>query len=183
MNNLAKAREKLGEKTAEEKQIENLINPPPVMKKIKVPPARDVNLIESILNKRLDEKTKIYKEKIENEVKERYKNKFDGIHQKAMDLKDEAIIIAKEIIDENNGKLKLRFMDENSYNSGYLKDLPDTMEEAREDVGLEVNDDDYPIIDELRKEVDEFVLNVKLGLEPLAGVKPLLEKIDKELKI
>ena len=36
MNNLAKAREKLGEKTAEEKQIENLINPPPVMKKIKV---------------------------------------------------------------------------------------------------------------------------------------------------
>ena len=91
--------------------------------------------------------------------------------------------VAKEIIDENNGKLKLRFMDENSYNSGYLKDLPDTIEEAREDVGLEVNDDDYPIIDELRKEVDEFVLNVKLGLEPLAGVKPLLEKIDKELKI
>lgn len=183
MNNLQKAKAMVYEKNAEETAINNVINPPPIVKKIKVPPARDVNLIQSILMKRLDDRTRTYKEKIEETIEKKYKNKFDEIHKQAIALKAEAERIGNEIVAENNRSIKLTFLDKNSYSAGYLKDLPENIDEARDEVKMSIEDDQYPIIEKMKGEIEDFILNVKLGCAPIADVKPLLEKIDKELKV
>ena len=98
-------------------------------------------------------------------------------------LKKEAEELGKEIIKESNGKIKLRFLDNNGYGSCYIKNLPEDLKEAHEENMMEVEDEDIPVISSLKAEIDEFILNVKLGLESIAGVKPLLAKIEQELKI
>ncbi len=176
MNNIQKAKEKL----EEGKNLEAIINPKPG-KRVKLPLQRDVNLIESILNKKLDDKAEKFKENLLGSIKNKYSKEFEQIHLEAIALKRKAEQIGREIENENNGNVQAKYLHDN-YDSSYLSDLPEDMDSATEHDLFEIKDSTFPKIEKMKKEIDEYVLNVKIGLAPFADVKALLAKIDEELK-
>lgn len=161
------------------KSLEAVINPQP-KKRIKLPLARDVNLVQSILDKKLEARESKFKERKLREIKDKYKKEIDAVHDKAIALRKEAEKISKEIEAESSGNIKAKFL-HNGYSSGYWDQLPEDMDNATSDEFFEVDGDSFPELLEIKKEMEEFLLNVKIGMTSLVEVKPLLEKIDKML--
>lgn len=174
---LEKAKEKLQENQKEKDTIEALINPPKITKpKIKIPPQKDIRLIEQILRDKLEsKKRKITEEYVEN-INHKYEKEIKEIHQKAINLRIEAETFAKKIELENNNNIKARFLG-NNYEGGYLKDLPEDIKEATNHDFFELTEEPGQI-KAIQTEIDEFLLNIKIGDQPLADVKPLIAKIE-----
>jgi len=175
MTNLELAKQTL----EENKNLETIINPQP-KKRIKLPLARDVNLVESIINKKLDTRTNQFKEKLLNQAKTKYKTEIDAIHQKAINLRKEAEKIGRLVEVETNENVTAKFM-QGSYSDGYFGDLPEDMAKATEYDFFEASGENFPEIEKMKAEVEEFLLNARIGITPLSDVKPLLDKIDKIL--
>ena len=176
MNNLAEAKQVL----EENKSLEAVLNPQMAKKRIKLPLARDVNLVQSILDKKLEARESKFKDKKLADIKDKYKKEIETIHVKAIELRKEAEKIAKTIESESSGNIKAKFLHD-EYGSSYWNELPKDMDEATSEEIFEADGDSFPELVEIKKEMDEFMLNVKIGMAPLADVKPLLEKIDKML--
>lgn len=175
MNNLEQAKATL----EDNKNLEAILNPQP-KKRVKLPLARDVNLVQSILDKKLETRTEQFKEKILNQAKAKYQSEIEAIHTKAISLRKEAESVAKLIEQDGNGNITAKFLHEN-YGGGYFNELPEDMTEATKEDFFEIEGDKFPQVEGLKKEIEEYLLNVKIGLAQLADVKPLLEKIDQTL--
>jgi hypothetical protein len=176
MGNLDEAKQVL----EENKNLEAVLNPQMAKKRIKLPLQRDVNLIQSILDKKLEARESKFKERKLKDIKDKYKKEIEAIHVKAIALRKDAEKISKLIETESSGNIKAKFLHDN-YGSGYWNELPEDMDQATSDEIFEVDGDSFPELMEIKKEMEEFLLNVKIGMAPLADVKPLLEKIDKIL--
>lgn len=175
MNNLEEAKQIL----EDNKALESIINPQ-AKKRIKLPLQRDVNLIQSILDKKLEARESKFKERKLKDIKDKYQKEIEAVHTKAIALRKEAEKISKAIEVESSGNIKAKFL-HNGYSSGYWDQLPENMDGATSDELFEVDGDLFPELVEIKKEMEEFLLNVKIGMTPLAEIKPLLEKIDKIL--
>jgi len=175
-NNLEEAKQVL----EDNKTLEAVLNPQMAKKRIRLPLQRDVNLVESILDKKLETRESKFKERKLSDIQDKYKKEIEAIHTKAIELRKEAEKIAKTIENESSGNIKAKFLS-NNYGSGYWNELPEDMDQAVSDEIFEVDGDSFPELLEIKKEIEEFLLNVKIGMAPLADVKPLLEKIDKML--
>jgi len=175
MNNLEEARQIL----EDNKSLEAVINPQP-KKRIRLPLQRDVNLVQSILDKKLEARESKFKDKKLADIKDKYKKEIEAIHTKAIALRKDAEKISKLIETESSGNIKAKFL-HNGYSCGYWDQLPENMDNATSDEFFEVDGDSFPELVEIKKEMEEFLLNVKIGMTPLAEIKPLLEKIDKML--
>jgi len=161
------------------KALETLISPQP-KKRIKLPPSRDINLIKSILDKKLEARTDQFKEKLLTQMKTKYQTEIDAIHQRAVDIRKDAEQISKLMEKDTSGSVLAKFLN-NNYSDGYFGELPESLQDAKNDELFEVKEDNIPEIENLKKEIEEYILNAKLGLAPLADTKILLEKIDKLL--
>jgi len=177
MTNLEEAKKTL----EDNKNLEAIINPQPQQKKIKLPPQRDVNLVQTILEKKLEGRTEQFKERMLNQATAKYQKEIEAIHLKAVALRKEAEMISREIEKDSGNMIKAKFLSNNNYNDGYFGELPETMSDATEHEFFEVEGDKFPQIEGLKREVEDFLLNVKIGMAPIADIKPLLEKIDKIL--
>lgn len=175
MGNLNEAKQVL----EENKSLDAIINPQ-IKKRIKLPLQRDVNLIQSILDKKLEARESKFKERKLKEMKDKYQKEIEAVHTKAIALRKEAEKIAKAIESESSGNIKAKFL-HNGYSSGYWDQLPEDMDSATSDEIFEVDGDAFPELMEIKKEMEELLLNIKIGMTPLTEVKPLLEKIDKML--
>ncbi len=175
MNNLQEAKRTL----EDNKNLEAIINPKP-QKRVKLPLARDVNLIQSILEKKLEARTEQFKEKLLSQTKTKYQSEIAEIHSKAIALRKEAESVARQIEQESGNNITAKFLHDN-YGGGYFNELPEDMDEATKEEFFEVAENKFPEVEGLKKEIDEFILNLKIGLAPIADVKPLLEKIDQTL--
>ena len=173
--NLEQAKEIL----EQNKNLEAIINPQP-KKRIKLPLARDVNLVESILDKKIETRTNQFKEKLLRQIKTKYQKEITAMHEKAINLRKEAERIGRLVEVESNENVRAKFMHD-SYGDGYFGELPENIIEAEKIEFLEANGENFSKVESLKKEVEEYLLNVKIGLAQLADVKPLLEKIDHEL--
>ena len=169
MSNLEEAKESL-EKAS---QLDTILNPQPKGKRIKLPLARDMNMIQTILNEKLKGKEESIKEELLAQAKQRWDASINQIHTKAVQLRQEIDSLAKLVKIESKEAIKL---DINSYN-GYWDDLPETLQKAQEGEVLEINEDSMTSIVTIKKEIDEHVLDIKLGLSPISDVKILLQKI------
>ena len=175
MNNLQEAKQTL----EDNKNLDAIINPKP-QKRVKLPLARDVNLVQSILDKKIEARTSQFREKILSQAKAKYQAEIEAIHTKAIALRKEAENIARLIEQESGGNITAKFLHD-KYGGGYFNELPEDMTEATKEDFFEVEGDKFPQVESLKKEIEEYVLNVKIGLAPIADVKPLLEKIDQTL--
>jgi len=175
MGNLNEAKQVL----EENKSLDAIINPQP-KKRIKLPLSRDINLIQSILDKKLEARTNQFKEKILTQMKTKYQTEIEAIHQKAVDIRKDAEKISKLMEKDSNGSVSAKFL-HNSYSDGYFGELPESLQAAKDEELFEVQENNIPEVDNLKKEIEEYILNAKLGLAPLADTKVLLEKIDKLL--
>ena len=175
MNNLQEAKQTL----EDSKSLEAILNPQP-KKRVKLPLQRDVNLVQSILDKKLESRTAQFKEKMLNQAKTKYQAEIEAIHIKAISLRKEAENIARLIEQDGNGNITAKFL-HNNYGGGYFNELPEDMTEATREDFFEIEGGNFPQVEGLKKEIEEYLLNVKIGLAQLADVKPLIEKIDQTL--
>ena len=175
MSNLAQAKEALEQNT----NLEAIINPQP-KKRVKLPLQRDVNLVQSILDKKLEDREAKFKEKKLREAQDKYKSEIDEIHEKAVNLRKDAERIAKLVESDSGNNVVAKFL-HNNYGNGYWSDLPESLDEAKKEDLFEIDGGKFTEVENLKKEIEEYVLNVKIGLAPLADVKALLEKIDQAL--
>ena len=185
MNNIEKAKAKIEEQQKEANVLENLINPPAnqqKQKRIKLPLQRDVNLIESILNKKLETRGDQFKEIVLKRTEANFKGEIEAMHLKAIALRKEADAIAKRVDIATNGQVKMKYDSGNYYHSGYWDRLPEDMDKANEDEMMQADGNSFPEVAVLKAEIEEYILNFKIGLAPIADVKVLLEKIDNTLK-
>lgn len=172
MSNLQEAKESL----AKANQIESIMTPAAKTKRIKLPLARDINMIESLINTKLKNKEETYRETALNNAKAKWAIDVKMFHSMAVDLREKITAFAATVEKETKGSITIGL---GSY-SGYWGKLPETMTEAYDDQEmLETKDTNIPGLVTLRREIDEQLLNIKLGLKPISDVKALLEKIDK----
>lgn len=175
MGQLDNAKQILAKKGEEASQLEAIVNPGPKQKKNRLPLDREINMIENILNDKLRIKKKIMQEKASNEAKAKYAKETNNIHAMAVELRQNVQKLADRIEKESKGAMGIG---SNSYD-GYWGGLPETIKDAIENNAgmIRIKDDNVPIIDKTKAEIDEHVLNIKLGLAPLSDVKILLDKI------
>ena len=172
MSNLEEAKESL----AKASQMESIMTPPAKTKRIKLPLARDINMIESLINTKLKNKEETYRETALNNAKAKWAIDVKMFHSMAVDLRERITAFAAIIEKETKGSITIGL---GTY-SGYWGKLPETMIEAYdEDEMLETKDTNIPGLVAIRQEIDEQLLDIKLGLKPISDVKALLEKIDK----
>lgn len=179
-NNLEKAKAVLKEKTKENDEVEKLLNPPPVPpKKIKIMPRKDIDMAERILTDKLDKKIQTYGEEQARTKNQQYKTEIIALYQKAIDLKKEAMALSKTVEQETGGMIKASF-ETNNYGRGFWASLPDSISEAKEDDFFDVERDqkNSPQIKEMREEIDNYILNLKIGNAELIEIRALLNKID-----
>lgn len=173
MSNLTAARETL----EKNKNLEAIINPQP-KKRIRLPLQRDINLIQGILDEKIDAKEKDVKDKLLNTAKIKWATKISAIHSIAISLRQEIEQLVKAIELESNNQITADLNDSSSYTSDYWGKLPKSVAEAEEEEFLELKESKIPEIEKLKEEVNEYVLNIKIGLAPLSDVKLLLDRIE-----
>jgi len=180
MSNIEDAKKALQENS----QLESILNPQPggtKQKKIKLPLKRDVEIIENILRVKLDDKKKKAEEKIHEEAKIKWGPRMDEIHLKAIILRKEADKLLNEIKKSSGGTIISA--NDGRYNDTYWDRLPVDMKEAQEDEYIDIDRDGdtafRKTIEDLKLEIDEFIVNMKIGLAPMADVKIYLDKISK----
>jgi predicted nucleic acid-binding Zn-ribbon protein len=132
-------------------------------------------LREALNNK----KNEIGKKAIDKDLSKYRKeiNKFNG---KAVNLYNEALTLKNKI--EKGTYLSLDMSDYNSY----LSKLPKTIEDIKESDLIEIKGANYsndtgkykPELKEETKEVENFILGLKLGTALMADLQPLLNKIN-----
>lgn len=175
---LKDAKNALEENKKEAETIENLINPPKNKPKIKIPPQKDIRLIETILDDKLRIKEKKLTEDFVDSINRKYEKEIKELHQKAINLKREFETFAKKIEAENGNNIVSVLSDSGyNYSGNYVKHLPENMKEATDDKFFQASDEPKQI-KEMKQEIDEFILNVKIGVQPLSDIKPLIDKIN-----
>jgi hypothetical protein len=135
------------------------------------------SLNSAITKKRNEIKIKNFKKDIAQ-----YETLIKNLCKKAIKLREE-VIKTKEII-EKNPKLK---METEGYHS-WMAYLPENIKDAEEMQPIESNPklkwknngkDPYePNLEKEEKEVEQFILNLKLGTALMTDLKPLLDKIN-----
>lgn len=174
---LQDAKNKLEQNKKETEIIDRLINPQKTTKpKFKIPPRKDISQIEQILKDKLNEKKEKITENIVNQANRKYADEIKIFHERAIELKKDVKDFAKKVETENNNNIE-SVLENRGYSSHYLAGLPDDIKEATEDKFFQLADEPGQI-EEMRKEINEFLLNVKIGIQPLSDVKPLLDKIN-----
>ena len=168
MNNLQEAKESL----AKSSQLNSIISPPKT-KRIKLPTQRDINMIEQLINNKLKLKAELNQETLLTKAKTKWQTDITQIHQKAISLKKETQILIKRIEKESNNTVKI----DPGY-SHYWHRLPETITEALGEELLEIEKNNQSQKTPLEQEIEETMLDIKLGLKPISDVKALLEKID-----
>ena len=168
MNNLQEAKESL----AKSSQLNSIISPPKT-KRIKLPTQRDINMIEQLINNKLNNKRTAINNEFLTKARTKWASKINAIHSEAIDLKKKINILNKEIVAEGYGTIQIH----PGY-SYYWEKLPATLREAQETEILEIDKFESPAIEALEKESTDLQLDIKLGLKPISDVKALLEKID-----
>jgi hypothetical protein len=169
MSNLAEAKKSL----VETSQLEAIINPQPKQKRIKLPLARDIHMIERILEEKLNAKEKTVKEDILKTTKAEWDTEINQIHAKAIQLRKEINTLANAIETKSKSAVKLNM---DGYDN-YFGDLPENITKALEIDVFEIAEENMPIIVALKKKIDERVLDIKLGILPITEVKNLLDEI------
>ncbi len=170
MTNLATAREAL-EKT---RSLEAIISPPP-KKSARLPLQRDINLIQSVLLEKIDAKERILKDKMLDATNAKWAVQISDLHAKAATLRKDVNQL-KKAVEADSGEAVT--IDTDDHYGGYWGKLPETAKAAEDHDILELQDCKIPRIETLRQEITECILNLKIGLMPLSGVKPLIDKID-----
>ena len=174
MSNIDQAKEKLKEKSA----LESLLSPcPPPFTSTKTPKnrlplQRDIQMIERILDEKLKFKQNQIEEKILNEYKTKFSIEIQEIHEEAVILHKRVQKLINTIEKESQGLII-------DGNRGYWSDLPEKIEDTEDTNYIRISDNDAPIITEIKNEISEYILNLKIGIAPMADVKILLDKIEK----
>ena len=158
------------------RKFEAIVSPQP-KKRMKLPLQRDISLVQNTLNEKLDAKEKSFEQKIFEEAKAKWAPDVSVIHAKALNLRREIEALAATIEAENPGVITID-MNQNGYSSDYWAKLPQSIPAAEQEELLEYKDSTIPHIESLRKEIEQFVLNLKLCFAQLSDIKPLMEKIE-----
>lgn len=174
MSNLSEAKEQL----EQSKQLDQIINQVNQTRKVKPPRQKDIQIIEEMLEKKIRTKSQEIENEILTKSKARWQVETSAIHTKAVNLRQEIEQMAKAVELES---LKAITIDINgtNYGSRYWKELPKSIAEAEKEDLLEINDKNtIPKIESIKREVEEFIINVRCGMDKLANVKGLIDKIN-----
>jgi len=164
--------EQIKESLTKNQETEEAINNPQTLKKPKIPLQRDIDLIERTLHNKLKDKESEIKDKLLSKTNQKYALKIKELHQKAITLKQEFIKLNKEI----KTQTKIIQIDLNDYSS-YIRSLPHNLTEILQQEILKLTEK-LPEINKMEEEIEDFMLDIKLGLTPLSDIKPLLDKIN-----
>lgn len=171
MSNLQEAKESL----AKSSQLAAILTPPTKTKNIKLPRLHDITLVENIINQKLKDIKEANNNNYLAKVLTKWAPEIDQIHTKAVSLKKEINSITIAIEQDTNNTIKV-----NPGYSHYWDKLPQNLKEAKEeDRILEINDDNIPsTTTTIEKEIEEFLLDIKLGIKPISEAKIILEKLN-----
>lgn len=127
---------------------------------------------EALRNALNNKKREISKKMQENDMK-KHQKEIEKFYKKAVDLRKDAEKLKDKLEKESGLTINL-----GKY-GGWQGRLPETIKEANEDNIVQEKDDAYKVeLKKETKEVEDFILGLKLGTALMTDLQPLLNKIN-----
>ena len=132
-----------------------------------------INTASEALRNALNNKKGEISKKMQEDDMKKHQKEIEKFYKKAVDLRKDAEKLKDKLEKESGLTINL-----GKY-GGWQGRLPETIKEANEDNIVQEKDDAYKVeLKKETKEVEDFILGLKLGTALMTDLQPLLNKIN-----
>ena len=132
-----------------------------------------INTASEALRNALNNKKREISKKMQEDDMKKHQKEIEKFYKKAVDLRKDAEKLKDKLEKESGLTINL-----GKY-GGWQGRLPETIKEANEDNIVQEKDDAYKVeLKKETKEVEDFILGLKLGTALMTDLQPLLNKIN-----
>lgn len=132
-----------------------------------------INTASEALRDALNNKKREISKKMQEDDMKKHQKEIEKFYKKAIDLRKDAEKLKDKLEKESGLTINLGKYD------GWQGRLPETIKEANEDNIVQEKDDAYKVeLKKETKEVEDFILGLKLGTALMTDLQPLLNKIN-----
>ena len=132
-----------------------------------------INTASEALRDALNNKKREISKKMQEDDMKKHQKEIEKFYKKAVDLRKDAEKLKDKLEKESGLTINLEKYD------GWQGRLPETIKEANEDNIVQEKDDAYKVeLKKETKEVEDFILGLKLGTALMTDLQPLLNKIN-----
>ena len=132
-----------------------------------------INTASEALRDALNNKKREISKKMQEDDMKKHQKEIEKFYKKAVDLRKDAEKLKDKLEKESGLTINL-----GKY-GGWQGRLPETIKEANEDNIVQEKDDAYKVeLKKETKEVEDFILGLKLGTALMTDLQPLLNKIN-----